>query len=144
MTEGSMGVCEENGRGGGWLAGVERWWWWWGEWVAQNNHTHSHLRHRSLHPHTPPIPPSQSPPINRSENMSDWIFSSKSSGLGFCWSTPCQHPLKQAFNAPAPAIFHAKYGVNGQDGRREGKQAGGKEGWRTKTSGADWSHCLQL
>lgn len=55
-----MGVYEEKGKGvvvdgGG----------------ARNNHTHSHLRCQSLHPHIPPIPPPPSPPINRSENMSD-------------------------------------------------------------------------
>lgn len=63
----------------------------------------------------PPPPSPLSPPINRSENMSDWIFSSKSSGLGFCWSTLCQHLLKQTFNAPALAIFLLKYGRNRQE-----------------------------
>lgn len=122
MTEGSMGVWEEKEKGwGGWGGGI------------QNNHTHSHLPHQSLHPHIPAIPPPLSPPINRSENMSDWIFSSKSSGFGFCLSTPCQHPLKQPFNAPTPAIFTAKYVVRGREVRGKNKKGTGgkeKEVWR--------------
>ena len=48
--------------------------------------------------------------------------------MGFCWSTPCQHPLKQALNAPAPTIFPTKYGVRGREKTGEGKQAGGRRG----------------
>lgn len=69
--------------------------------------------------------------------MSDWIFSSKSSGLGFCWSTPCQHLLKQDFNAPAPTIFLTKYGVRG-GGKRGGglreKMGGGSRSGGQKPS----------
>ena len=144
MTEGSTAVCEAKGRGGGQWGGLvgsgEGWM------LKTIILIHTSVTNPFISTSLPPLPPSS--PINCSENMSDWIFSSKSSGLGFCWSTPCQHPLKQAFNAPAQAIFSAKYGVSGREvrgnwrGRRETVR--GKEGWRTKTSGTDWSHCLQL
>lgn len=55
----------DRGKHGGVRGKGERGWtvrWAGGEWGrvdAQNNHTHSHLRHQSLHLHIPPTPPPQ-------------------------------------------------------------------------------------